>query len=151
MLNSIILMGRLVAEPELKTTPTGISVCSFCVACDRNFKSQNGEKQTDFINIVAWRQTAEFVTRYFHKGQLIAVQGSLQIRQYQDKDGNKRTAAEVVADQVFFAEGKRENGAGGGYETRYGDPPPARSEEATAFSSGDAGDFSVVEDDDLPF
>ena len=105
MLNKAILMGRLTANPELKTTPQGTAVTSFSIAVDRNYNK--GEKQTDFINIVAWRNTAEFICKYFTKGQLVAVDGSIQTRSYTDKDGNKRTAFEVVADQVYFAEKKQ--------------------------------------------
>lgn len=107
MLNSVCLMGRLVADPELRQTPSGVSVCSFRIAVDRTYQPKGQEKQTDFINIVTWRSTAEFVSRYFRKGQLVAVQGSIQTSQYTDRDGNKRTAFDVVADNVFFAEPKR--------------------------------------------
>ena len=106
MLNSVIIMGRLTADPELRTTTSGLSVTSFTVAVDRNYKSGD-ERQTDFINCVAWRQTADFVTRFFKKGQMIAVQGSLQVRNYEDKNGNKRTAYDVVADNVSFCGSKR--------------------------------------------
>ena len=98
MLNCAVIMGRLVADPELRTTPNGISVTSFCVAVDRSFVKAGEERKADFINVVAWRQTADFVTRYFHKGSMIAVQGSIQTRSYEDKNGNKRTAVEIVAD-----------------------------------------------------
>ena len=108
MLNTAILMGRLTADPELKTTQNGVSVTSFCVAVDRRFQRQGEEKQTDFINVVAWRQTADFVSRYFHKGSMIAVQGSIQTRNYEDKNGNKRTAVEIVADNVSFCGSKAE-------------------------------------------
>ena len=101
MLNSVCLMGRLVADPELRQTPSGVSVCSFRIAVDRTYQPKGQEKQTDFINIVTWRSTAEFVSRYFRKGQLVAVQGSIQTSQYTDRDGNKRTAFDVVADNVF--------------------------------------------------
>jgi single-strand DNA-binding protein len=99
-------MGRLIADPELRTTPSGISVTSFCVAVDRSYVKSGEERQTDFINVVAWRQTADFVTRYFHKGSMIAVQGSIQTRSYEDKNGNKRTAVEIVADKVSFCGSK---------------------------------------------
>ena len=102
MLNCAVIMGRLVADPELRTTPNGISVTSFCVAVDRSFVKAGEERKADFINVVAWRQTADFVTRYFHKGSMIAVQGSIQTRSYEDKNGNKRTAVEIVADNVSF-------------------------------------------------
>ena len=99
MLNKIFLMGRLVADPELRTTPSGVSVSTFRIACDRDFKDkETGERETDFINIVAWRQTAEFVSRSFSKGRMAVVVGRLQIRNYTDRDGNKRTAAEVIAE-----------------------------------------------------
>ena len=103
MLNVVALMGRLVYEPELKTTPSGINVCSFRIACDRSFARQGEERKSDFIDVTAWRQTAEFVCKYFQKGSMIAIEGSLQTRQYQDKNGNNRTATEVLASQVSFA------------------------------------------------
>ena len=118
MLNSVCLMGRLAVDPELKTTPSGASVCNFRLAVERTYQPKGQEKQTDFIGVVAWRGTAEFVGRYFRKGQLVAVQGSIQTRQYTDKDGNKRTSFDVVADNVFFAEKKAESGdykQGAGY------------------------------------
>ena len=108
MLNSAVIMGRLTADPELKTTNSGISVVSFCVAVDRDYVKPGEERQTDFINVTAWRQTAEFVSHYFNKGKMIAVQGSIQTRNYEDKDGNKRTAVEIVADRVFFCGSKAE-------------------------------------------
>ena len=119
MLNSVCLMGRLTADPELKSTQSGVSVCSFRIAVDRTYQPKGQEKQTDFINIVTWRGTAEFVSRYFRKGQLVAVQGSIQTSQYTDRDGNKRTTFDVVADNVFFAEKKAESGEtkqGAGYD-----------------------------------
>lgn len=119
MLNSVCLMGRLTADPELKSTQSGVSVCNFRIAVDRTYTPKGQEKQTDFINIVTWRSTAEFVSRYFRKGQLVAVQGSIQTSQYTDRDGNKRTAFDVVADNVFFAEKKAESGEtkqGAGYD-----------------------------------
>ena len=119
MLNSVCLMGRLTADPELKSTQSGVSVCNFRIAVDRTYTPKGQEKQTDFINIVTWRGTAEFVSRYFHKGQLVAVQGSIQTSQYTDRDGNKRTTFDVVADNVFFAEKKAESGEtkqGAGYD-----------------------------------
>ena len=104
MLNRVILMGRLTADPELKQTPNGISVVSFSLAVDRNFAGKGAERQTDFINCVAWRQTAEFISRYFGKGRLMAVEGSLQVRNYTDRNENKRQAVEVVVDQAYFAD-----------------------------------------------
>lgn len=106
MLNRVAIMGRLTKEPELRTTQSGISVASFTLAVDRGFKKE-GEQSADFINIVAWRGTAEFVSKWFTKGQLVAVSGRLQTRNYKDRDGNNRTATEVVADEVFFAESKQ--------------------------------------------
>ena len=110
MLNSVCLMGRLVADPELRHTPSQVPVCSFRIAVDRTYQPKGQEKQTDFINIVTWRSTAEFVSRYFRKGQLVAVQGSIQTSSYTDKDGNKRTSFDVVADNAFFAEKKADSG-----------------------------------------
>ena len=110
MLNSAILQGRLCNDPELRQTPSGTSVCNFRLAVERTYQPKGQEKQTDFINIVTWRSTAEFVGRYFRKGQLVAVQGSIQTRQYTDKDGNKRTSFDVVADNAFFAEKKADSG-----------------------------------------
>lgn len=110
MINCAILMGRLTANPELRTTQSGTSVTSFTVAVDRDYVRQGEERQTDFINVVAWRQTAEFVERYFRKGSMIAVQGSIQTRNYEDKHGNKRTAVEVIADKVSFCGSKAESG-----------------------------------------
>lgn len=106
MYNKAILIGRLTGDPELKTTPSGVSVCSFSLAVDRRFKDKNGERQADFINIVCWRQQAEFVSKHFHKGDPMGIEGSIQTRNYEDRQGNKRTAVEVVADQVFFTGGK---------------------------------------------
>ena len=139
MLNSVCLMGRLTADPELKTTPSGVSVCNFRLAVDRTYQPKDQEKQADFIGVVAWRGTAEFVSRYFRKGQLVAVQGSIQTRQYTDKDGNKRTSFDVVADNVFFAEKKAESGdykQGAGY----GHSPDIQ-----------VGFEEIIGDDSLPF
>ena len=107
MLNKIIIMGRLTHDPELRRTGSGTAVTSFSLACDRDFKSQSGEKETDFIEVVAWKNTAEFVSKYFGKGRMAVVDGRLQIRDWTDKAGNKRTTAEVVADNVYFADSKR--------------------------------------------
>ena len=107
MLNKIILMGRLCTNPELRRTGSGTAVTSFSLACDRDFKSQSGEKETDFIEVVAWKNAAEFVSKYFSKGRMAVVEGRLQIRDWTDKAGNKRTTAEVVADNVYFADSKR--------------------------------------------
>ena len=107
MLNNVILMGRLTADPELKKTPSDVSVTTFTVAVDRAYAKQGEDKKTDFINIVAWRQTAEFICKYFKKGQMIAIQGSIQTRNYEDKDGHKRTAFEIMAEQVSFCGDKK--------------------------------------------
>ena len=107
MLNKIIIMGRLTRDPELRRTGSGTAVTSFSLACDRDFKSQSGEKETDFIEVVAWKNTAEFVSKYFSKGHMAVVEGRLQIRDWTDKAGSKRTTAEVVADNVYFADSKR--------------------------------------------
>ena len=107
MLNKVVLMGRLTKDPELRRTGSGTAVTSFSLACDRDFKSQSGDKETDFIEVVAWKNTAEFVSKYFGKGRMAVVDGRLQIRNWTDKAGNKRTTAEVVADNVYFADSKR--------------------------------------------
>ena len=108
MINCAVIMGRLTADPELRTTSNGNSVTTFCVTVDRSYTRPGEEKQADFINVTAWRQTANFVTRYFRKGSMIAVQGSIQTRNYEDKNGNKRTATEIMAEQVSFCGGKRD-------------------------------------------
>ena len=127
MLNKIILMGRLTRDPELRRTQSGTAVTSFSLAVDRDFGSkETGEKETDFIDIVAWRNTAEFVSKYFTKGRMAVVSGRLQIRNWNDKDGNKRRSAEVVADNVYFGDSKRDADAGGSYSTGgYNAAPPA--------------------------
>ena len=111
MLNHVVLMGRLTRDPELKQTGSGVNVARFSLAVERDFKSQGGEKQTDFIDCVAWRNTAEFVSKYFTKGRMAVVSGSLQIRDWTDKDGNKRRSAEVQADNVYFGDSKRDGAA----------------------------------------
>lgn len=143
MLNCVIIMGRLTADPELRTTANGLSVTSFTVAVDRRFQRTGEERQTDFINVVAWRQTADFVTRFFKKGQMIAVQGSLQVRNYEDKNGNKRTAYDVVADNVSFCGSKSEGGNFGAQRQE--------SAPAVSYQSADAGSFSVLPDDNQGF
>lgn len=137
MFNLVVLTGRLTADPELKTTQSGISVTSFSIAVDRRYRSGE-DRQTDFINIVAWRQTAEFVTKYFKKGSLIGIEGSIQTRKYQDKDGNNRTVFEVVANNVQFVESKRDS---------------APASEPASFSNAGVDDFAEIGDvdDDLPF
>ena len=114
MINNVVIMGRLTADPELKKTQSDLSVTSFCVAVDRNYAKEGEERQADFINVVAWRGTADFVCKYFHKGSMIAVQGSIQTRKYEDKDGNKRTAFEVLANNVSFCGSKAKSGTGNG-------------------------------------
>ena len=121
MLNHIVIMGRLTRDPELRRTGSGIAVASFSVAVDRDWPSkETGEKETDFINCVAWRQTGEFVSKYFTKGSMIVVSGRLQIRPWTDKDGNKRTTAEIVADNVYFGESKKDKAAVASVTTTYG-------------------------------
>ena len=120
MLNRIILMGRLTRDPELRHTQTGTAVASFTLAVDRDFKDRNsGERATDFIDVVAWRQTGEFVSRYFTKGRMAVVEGRLQMRDWTDKDGNKRRSAEVVADNVYFGDSKRDAESASGYSSGY--------------------------------
>ena len=137
MLNNVVLMGRMVSDPELRSTPNGVSVISFCIAVDRSFTKQGEEKQADFINVVAWRHTAEFVSKYFKKGSMIAVQGSIQTRHFEDKQGNKRTAVEVVADNVSFCGSKNEVSSGLAADTSEATQPDV-----------DNGD---VDDSNLPF
>lgn len=110
MLNSIVLMGRLTHDPELRHTNSNIPVCSFSIACDRDFKNDKGEKETDFVDVVAWRSTGEFVSKYFTRGRMAVIEGRLQMREYTDKEGNKRRAAEVVADNVYFGDSKPSGG-----------------------------------------
>ncbi len=147
MLNCAIIMGRLVADPELRTTNGGTSVTSFRVAVDRSFVRQGEERQADFIDVVAWRQTAEFVSKYFRKGSMIAVQGSIQTRNYEDKNGNKRTAVEIVADNVSFTGSRTESGTGS-YSREEGTPA---YQPAASFTTADEGDFKDIPEDDLPF
>ena len=143
MLNCCVIMGRLTADPELKTTTSNLSVTTFTVAVDRGYARPGEEKQTDFIPVTAWRSTADFVTKYFRKGSMIAVQGSLQTRNYEDKNGNKRTAYEIVASNVSFCGSKAESGGG--------NTEPANT-NASSYSNANSEDFStVVEEDDFPF
>ena len=164
MLNHIVLMGRLTRDPELRRTGSGIAVASFSLAVDRDFGSSanNGEKETDFIDIVAWRNTAEFVSKYFTKGRMAVVSGRLQIRNWTDKEGNKRRSAEVVADNVYFGDSKRDAaGDNGGYSPAPSYVYSAPAAPAAGCSHGyaapaapaPASDFSMIEDDDsqLPF
>ena len=121
MLNKIDVMGRLMRDVDLKTTPAGVAVASFAMAVERDF-AEGGEKKTDFIDVVAWRQTAEFVSKYFTKGMMAVVSGRLQIRDWTDKEGNKRKSAEIVADNVYFGEGKKDNGGSGNQTKPAGNP-----------------------------
>ena len=136
MLNVVVLSGRLTADPELKTTQNGVSVCSFSIAVERRYR-QGEERQADFINIVTWRSSAEFVSKYFKKGQMIAVRGAIQTRRYQDKDGNNRTAFEVVADDVQFADfGKKEDKPSADVDPA-NDPLPQFADSLEAFQEVD--------------
>ena len=153
MLNHIVIMGRLTRDPELRRTGTGIAVASFTVAVDRDFGGRDGgERETDFIDCVAWRQTGEFVSKYFTKGSMIVVSGRLQIRGWTDKDGNKRRSAEVVADNLYFGDSRRDNGGEGGSYTggNSGYSAPAGGYAAPV---GGASGFAEIdeEDGDLPF
>ena len=131
MLNNVVIMGRLTRDPELRRTQSGTAVTSFTMAVDRDFKSQSGEKETDFIDVVAWRNTGEFAAKYLAKGRMAAVEGRIQVRDWQDKDGNRRKSVEVVADNVYFADSKRDS-----------KPQESRDEQ----------EFDEIEDDgDLPF
>lgn len=168
MLNHIVIMGRLTRDPELRRTGSGIAVASFAVAVDRDIPNkESGERETDFIDCVAWRGTGEFVSKYFQKGSMIVVSGRLQIRSWTDKDGNKRRSAEIVADNVYFGSSRRDDASNGSYNNNsyggnYGSAPannnygssysaPAPSYSAPA--SAPASDFAMLEDDDaqLPF
>ena len=133
MLNRIIVMGRLTLDPELRRTNSGTAVASFTVAVDRDFKSQSGEKETDFIDVVAWRNTAEFVSKYFSKGRMAVVEGRLQLRDWTDKEGSKRRSAEIVADNVYLGDSKKD------------------SESAPTHSEPQGGFSEVEADGDLPF
>ncbi len=142
MINSVVLMGRLTYDPELRTTPSGMSVISFQIACDRRFKSNEEENKADFIDVVAWRQTAEFISRYFRKGSMIAIEGSIQTENFTDKDGNKRKSVRVVANNVSFCGTKAESGT----DSAFNQPAPS-------YASADNSDFEEIidDDDDLPF
>ena len=160
MLNKIFIMGRLTRDPELRRTQTGTPGASFSLAVDRDFKDKStGERTTDFIDVVAWRQTAEFVSRYFTKGRMAVVEGRLQIRDWTDKEGGKRRSAEVIADNIYFGDSKRD-GDGGGYSTGYSQGGyPSGNYAAPAAPSGfgappaDGDQFAELTDDDgeLPF
>ena len=165
MLNHIVIMGRLTRDPELRRTGSGIAVASFSLAVDRDFgKNENGERETDFIDCVAWRQTGEFVSKYFTKGRMAVVSGRLQIRSWTDKDGNKRRTAEVVADNVYFGDSKRDSDnsgssyggnayGGNNYGNNAYSAPAGNNYGYSAPASAPASDFAMLEDDDaqLPF
>lgn len=136
MLNHIVLMGRLTRDPELRHTGNGTAVASFSLAVDRDYKGQSGEKETDFVDIVAWRSTADFVSKFFTKGRMTVVEGRLQLRDWTDKDGNKRRTAEVVAEHVYFGDSKQR------FESDTASAPPA---------SGDFREIPEDEEGELPF
>lgn len=149
-LNKVILCGRLTADPELKQTPSGIAVVSFTLAINRRYQSKNadgtGTQQADFINVVAWRQTAEFISRYFRKGSALCISGSIQTRTWQDSQGQKRYATEVVADEAMFVDSKNEGGAAGQYA------PDSYNAPSFSSSPASAPKFEELKtDDDLPF
>ena len=161
MLNHIVIMGRLARDPELRRTQSGVPVASFRLAVDRDFKDKNtGERGTDWIDVVAWRQTGEFVSRYFTKGRMAVVEGRLQMRDWTDKEGNKRTTAEVVADNVYFGDSRRD-GDGGGYSPSYSggqssySAPAPRSDPFGGYGAppADGDQFAELSTDDgnLPF
>lgn len=158
MLNRVILMGRLTADPEHKTTPSGVSVTSFSIAVERNFADKStGKRAADFINIVAWRGTADLICKYFNKGRLIALEGSIQTRNYEDKSGNKRTAFEVVADNVYFtgdsqnrSDAPRANGDASGFRPDFEPPPPQKGFSVGDFSASEFEEFDT-DDSDLPY
>ena len=148
MLNVVALLGRITADPELRHTPQDIAVVTFTIAVNRSYVKQGAERQADFIDVVAWRNTAEFICKYFKKGQLMAINGSIQTRTYQDKEGKNRKAFEVIANNVYFAESKQGGTSGG----NYGAPNSYQTQEPMAYAAGDIDDFAIIDDnDDLPF
>lgn len=151
MLNVAAVMGRLAADPELKHTASGVAVTSFALAVDRNYAKAGEERQTDWIDVVAWRGTAEFICKYFTKGRMIAVTGSLQTRSYTDKEGNKRKRVELIADEVSFCGDKVKDVSRG--ETARQEPMKAVSQEESVqdFTQGSLDDFVELDDSDLPF
>ena len=154
MLNKVIIMGRLVKDPELRRTQSGTAVTSFRIAVDRDFKSQDGSKQADFFDVVAWRNTAEFVSKYFTKGRMAVVEGRLQTRDWTDREGGKRVATEIVADNIYFGDSKRDAESAGPYSGGYSAPSGGRSPAPSGFGAPDMGDqFAELSDDDgeLPF
>ena len=149
MLNHITLMGRLVRDPELRRTGSGVAVASFCVAVDRDYQSKDGgERKADFITCVAWRQTGEFISKYFAKGRMIVVDGRLEMRDWTDKEGNKRTTAEVIVDNAYFGDSKRDGDNSGSYTA-----PAAPAYGGYSAPAAPASDFAMLDDDDaqLPF
>ena len=149
MLNTVALMGRLTADPELRHTPNDVAVTTFTIAVNRSYVKQGAERQTDFIDVVAWRNTAEFICRYFKKGQMMAVDGSIQTRTYLDKEGRNRKVFEIIANNVYFTE-SRASSSGTSYDNRSEDAPIDDYE--VSYSSGENDDFTVIADsDDLPF
>jgi single-strand DNA-binding protein len=155
MLNHVIIMGRLTRDPELRRTGSGVAVASFTLAVDRDFSPKDGsDRETDFIDCVAWRQTGEFVSKYFTKGRMAVVSGRLQIRNWTDKDGNKRRSAEVVADNVYFGDSKRDSDSSASYGgSSYNAPSTGNYGGYSAPASVPTSDFAMLEDDDaqLPF
>ena len=150
MLNHITIMGRLTRDPELRRTGTGVGVASFRVAVDRDYAPKDGgERKTDFIDCVAWRQTGEFISKYFTKGRMIVVEGRLEMRDWTDKDGNKRTSAEINVDKAHFGGDSRRDGDGGSYAQA----APAQSYGGYSAPTPAASDFAMLDDDDaqLPF
>ncbi len=155
MINNVVLVGRLTRDPEVRYTQSGIAVCSFSLAVERNFKNQAGEKETDFINCTAWRKPGEIIGQYTSKGHLLGVQGSLQMRKYQDKDGNNRTAYDVVIENFQFLEPKGSGGGGGSFQgpQNQGAPqsqPPPPQNHGPGGGGTDAPPDNMMEDD-LPF
>ena len=148
MLNCAVIMGRLTADPELRTTNNGVSVCTISVAVDRNYQREGQERQTDFLTVVAWRQTAEFIAKHFRKGKMIAVQGSIQTRKYEDRNGNKRTAVEIVADNVSFC-GSKEQGETP--KTSYSAPQSRNGTRITAEQFEAAYNMEEDDGESLPF
>lgn len=157
MLNVVAIMGRLVADPELRTTTNGTNVCTFRIACERSYTPKGQQRQADFVDIVAWGKTAEFICKFFQRGSMIAVDGSLQTRQYQDKQGNKRTAVEVLANNISFAGAKTaDKPAARDFDRQTQnythEEKTAQSTPQPAYTQGSMDDFAVISDtDDLPF
>lgn len=157
MLNVVAIMGRLVADPELRTTQQGTNVCTFRIACERSYTQKGQQRQADFVDIVAWGKTAEFICKFFLKGSMIAIDGSLQTRNYQDKQGNKRTAVEVVANNISFAGAKAaDKPAAASYEQQtmnhVQQAKAAQNAPQPAYTQGGTDDFAAINDtDDLPF